>query len=65
MPDAGELVARLDGIVREQSEIIDELYLLLMQHVAADEFCGTATAGKMADAAAKAAGIRESLEGGA
>lgn len=51
--DGAELAARLGGIVREQSEIIDELYLLLMQHVEADEFCGTATARKMRDAAAE------------
>lgn len=37
MSNLAELVERQNGIIRIQSEVIDELFVLLLQHISAEE----------------------------
>ena len=36
-----EIVSKQNEVIKEQSDIIDELFRLLMQHMAAEEACRT------------------------
>jgi hypothetical protein len=46
-----EMVEKQNEIIRMQAETIDELFVLLMQHMEVDEVCRTEAYAKMQDAA--------------
>jgi hypothetical protein len=48
------MVERQNEIIRIQAGIIDELFVLLMQHVAVDEICRTEAYAKMQDVSIRA-----------
>jgi hypothetical protein len=49
-----EMVERQNEIIRIQAGIIDELFVLLMQHIAVDEICRTEAYAKMQDVSIRA-----------
>lgn len=51
MNNSVEIIEKQNGIIRAQSEIIDELYRLLIQHITVEEFCSAPVCGKMKAAA--------------
>ena len=54
-----EIVDRQNEIIKEQAEIIDSLFLLLLQHIPESELDGYVETKRISEVAAK----REKLEG--
>ena len=48
-----EVIDRQNEIIKKQSDIIDELYILLTQHMTVEEACGTQVYADMKDVAGK------------
>lgn len=42
-----EIIEKQNDIIRTQSEIIDDLYRLLIQHITVDELCSMSICGKI------------------
>lgn len=47
-----ELFEQQGKLIKEQAKVIDSLFLLLMQHISADELCDTGEVEKIKDIAA-------------
>ena len=50
MNDVAELISDLDSVIQKQAQIIDRLFILLLEHISVDEFGSVLT--EMEDAAA-------------
>lgn len=48
-----EVIDRQNEIIKKQSDIIDELYILLTQHMTVEEACSTQVYADMKDVAGK------------
>lgn len=50
MNDVAELISDLDEVIQKQAQIIDRLFILLLEHISVDEFGSVLN--EMEDAAA-------------